>query len=110
MELLKLVKIYTSRSHVLNCELYKVLAMKLTNCIQQVDEGEDIDALRLENKDLQEQLVFSEDASARAIYDITKAGTIQRACVQAQRTAESTTKHERSPNLITFHVRSSNLS
>ncbi|KAL2489147.1 hypothetical protein Fot_42439 [Forsythia ovata] len=54
-----------------------------------VGGGEDIDALRLENKDLQEQLAFSEDARARAIYDITKAGKIQRACVQAQRTAES---------------------
>ncbi|KAL2559362.1 hypothetical protein Fot_04101 [Forsythia ovata] len=47
MELLKLAEMYTSRSHVLNCELYKVLAMKvdelhstvggmrmLTSCIQ----------------------------------------------------------------------------
>ncbi|KAL2553165.1 hypothetical protein Fot_06784 [Forsythia ovata] len=47
MELLKLVEMYTSRSHVLNCELYKVLVMKidelrftvgnmkmLTRCIQ----------------------------------------------------------------------------
>ncbi|KAL2551936.1 hypothetical protein Fot_05555 [Forsythia ovata] len=54
-----------------------------------VGKGEDINALRLENKDLWEQLAFSEDASAWAIYDITKAGMIQRACVQAQRTAES---------------------
>ncbi|KAL2550178.1 hypothetical protein Fot_11708 [Forsythia ovata] len=47
MELLKLVEMYTSQSHVLNCELYKVLAMKvdklrstvgwmrmLTRCVQ----------------------------------------------------------------------------
>ncbi|KAL2529726.1 hypothetical protein Fot_22327 [Forsythia ovata] len=29
MELLKLAEMYTSRSHVLNCELYKVLTMKV---------------------------------------------------------------------------------
>ncbi|KAL2553513.1 hypothetical protein Fot_07132 [Forsythia ovata] len=29
MKLLKLAKMYTSRSHVLNCELYKVLVMKV---------------------------------------------------------------------------------
>ncbi|KAL2529617.1 hypothetical protein Fot_22218 [Forsythia ovata] len=47
MELLKLAEMYTSRYHVLNCELYKVLAMKvdelrstvggmrmLTHCVQ----------------------------------------------------------------------------
>ncbi|KAL2501629.1 hypothetical protein Fot_35477 [Forsythia ovata] len=80
---------YTSRSHVLNCELYKVLAMKVDELHSTVMRGEDIDALRLENKDLREQLAFSKDARARAIYDITKAGTIQKACVRAQRTAES---------------------
>ncbi|KAL2489232.1 hypothetical protein Fot_42524 [Forsythia ovata] len=48
-ELLKLVEMYTSRSHVLNCELYKVLVMKvdklrstvrrmriLTRCVQRI--------------------------------------------------------------------------
>ncbi|KAL2482782.1 Uncharacterized protein Fot_44226 [Forsythia ovata] len=49
----------------------------------------DVDALRLENKDLREQLTFLEDARARAIYDITKAKRIQSACVQAQKKAES---------------------
>ncbi|KAL2514890.1 hypothetical protein Fot_28861 [Forsythia ovata] len=40
-------------------------------------------------KDLREQLTFSENARARAIYDITKVKTIQRVCVQAQKKAES---------------------
>ncbi|KAL2489759.1 Uncharacterized protein Fot_43051 [Forsythia ovata] len=88
MELLKLAEMHTSRSHVLNCELYKVLAMKVDELRSMVGGDEDVDALRLENKDLREQLAFFEDARARAIYDITKAKTIQRACVQAQKTAE----------------------
>ncbi|KAL2493852.1 hypothetical protein Fot_37609 [Forsythia ovata] len=41
-----------------------------------VREDKDVDA-RLENKDLREQLAFSEDARARAIYDISKAKMIQ---------------------------------
>ncbi|KAL2529467.1 hypothetical protein Fot_22068 [Forsythia ovata] len=51
--------------------------------------GEDVDVLCLENNDLREQLAFYEYARARAIYDITKAKTIQKACVQAQKKAES---------------------
>ncbi|KAL2553190.1 hypothetical protein Fot_06809 [Forsythia ovata] len=89
MELLKLAEMYISQSHLLNCELYQVLAMKVDEIRSTVGRDEDIDALHLENKDLREQLAFSEDARVRAIYDITKAGTIQMACVQAQRTAES---------------------
>ncbi|KAL2490029.1 hypothetical protein Fot_43321 [Forsythia ovata] len=77
MQLLKLV------------EMYKVLAMKIDELLSTVGEDEDVDVLRLENKDLQEQLAFSEDARSRAVYDITKAKTIQRACVQAQKKAES---------------------
>ncbi|KAL2501654.1 hypothetical protein Fot_35502 [Forsythia ovata] len=63
--------------------------MKFDNLRSTVGGGEDIDALRLENKDLWEQLAIFKDARVRAIYDITKAGTIQRACIQAQRKAES---------------------
>ncbi|KAL2483276.1 hypothetical protein Fot_44720 [Forsythia ovata] len=88
-ELLKLVEMYTSRSHVLNCKLYKVLGMRVDELSPMVGRDEDVDALRLENKDLREQLAFSEDARTRAIYDIIKAKTIQKACVQAQKTAES---------------------
>ncbi|KAL2545386.1 hypothetical protein Fot_14619 [Forsythia ovata] len=89
MELLKLAEMYTSRSHMLNCKLYKVLVIKVDELRSTVGRGKDIDALRLENNDILEQLAFSKDARARAIYDITKAGTIQRACVQAQMSAES---------------------
>ncbi|KAL2559203.1 hypothetical protein Fot_03942 [Forsythia ovata] len=73
----------------LNCELYKVLAMKVDELSPMVGGDEDVDALCLENKDLWEQLAFFKDARAHAIYDITKAKTIQRVCVQAQKTAES---------------------
>ncbi|KAL2500291.1 Uncharacterized protein Fot_34139 [Forsythia ovata] len=75
-ELLKLAEMYTSRSQVLNCELYKVLAMKVDELRPMVGEDKDVDMLRLENKDDREQLAFSEDARARAIYDITKAKMI----------------------------------
>ncbi|KAL2514525.1 hypothetical protein Fot_28496 [Forsythia ovata] len=88
-ELLKLVEMYTSRSHILNCELYKVLAMKVDELRSTVEGDEDVDTLCLENKDLWKQLAFSKDTRARAIYDITKAKMIQRACVQAQKKAES---------------------
>ncbi|KAL2520640.1 hypothetical protein Fot_24563 [Forsythia ovata] len=84
-ELLKLAEMYTSRSHMLNCELYEVLAMMVDELRPMVRRDEDVEALRLENKDLWKQLSFSKDARARAIYDITKAKTIQMACVQAQK-------------------------
>ncbi|KAL2559153.1 hypothetical protein Fot_03892 [Forsythia ovata] len=89
MELLKLAEMYTSRSQVLNCELYTVLSIKVDELRSTVGGDEDIDVLCLENKDLREQLTFSENARTHAIYDITKAGTIQMTCVQVQRTAES---------------------
>ncbi|KAL2549807.1 hypothetical protein Fot_11337 [Forsythia ovata] len=83
MELLKLAEMYTSRSHVLNCELYKVLAMKVDELRSTVGRDVDVNALRSENKDLRERLAISEDARARAIYDVTKAKRIQSICVQA---------------------------
>ncbi|KAL2529627.1 hypothetical protein Fot_22228 [Forsythia ovata] len=67
MELLKLAKMYISRSHMLNCELYKVLVMKVDELRSTVGRDKDVDALRLENKDLRKQLAFSEDTRARAI-------------------------------------------
>ncbi|KAL2557620.1 Ethanolamine-phosphate cytidylyltransferase [Forsythia ovata] len=84
-----MAEMYTSQSYVLNCELYKVLAMKVGELHSMVGRDEYVDVLRLENKNLREQLAFSKDARARAIYDITKAKTIQTACVQAQKTVES---------------------
>ncbi|KAL2538964.1 hypothetical protein Fot_20355 [Forsythia ovata] len=88
-ELLKLAEMYTFCSHVLNCELYKLLETKIDELCSTAGRDEDVEALRVENKDLQEQLVFSEDARARAIYDVAKAEKIQGACVQAQKKAES---------------------
>ncbi|KAL2501638.1 hypothetical protein Fot_35486 [Forsythia ovata] len=51
-ELLKLAEMYTSRSHVLNCELYKLLEMKVDELRSINREDEDVEALRVENKDL----------------------------------------------------------
>ncbi|KAL2538005.1 hypothetical protein Fot_19396 [Forsythia ovata] len=51
-ELLKLAEMYTSCSHVLNCELYRLLEMKVDELRSITREGEDVEALRTENKDL----------------------------------------------------------
>ncbi|KAL2545997.1 hypothetical protein Fot_15230 [Forsythia ovata] len=51
-ELLKLAEMYTSCSHVLNCELYKLLDMKVDELRFVTGEDEDVEALRAENKDL----------------------------------------------------------
>ncbi|KAL2552345.1 hypothetical protein Fot_05964 [Forsythia ovata] len=80
---------YTSRSHVLNCELYKLLEMNIDELRFTAGGDEDVEALHAKNKDLREQLVFFEDARARAIYDVAKAERIQGACVQAQKKVES---------------------
>ncbi|KAL2538386.1 Uncharacterized protein Fot_19777 [Forsythia ovata] len=63
--------------------------MKVDKLCSTVEGDEDVDALCSENKDIREQLTFSEDARARAIYDITRAKKIQRTCVQAQKKTES---------------------
>ncbi|KAL2520069.1 Uncharacterized protein Fot_23992 [Forsythia ovata] len=89
MELLKLAEMYTSRSHALNCELYKVLAMKVDELCSIVGGDEDVNALCSENKDLRERLAISEDARTRAIYDLTKVKRIQSVCVQAQKKVKS---------------------
>ncbi|KAL2489693.1 hypothetical protein Fot_42985 [Forsythia ovata] len=91
-ELLKLVEMYTSHSHVLNCELYKMLEMKVDELRSVIGEDEDVEAMCAENKDLRTRLAFSEDARARATYDVTKTQTIQKACVDAQKKADSQLK------------------
>ncbi|KAL2530378.1 hypothetical protein Fot_22979 [Forsythia ovata] len=58
-----------------------------TNVVQQHAE-----AMRAEIKRLQARLAFSEHAQTRATYDVTKAQTIQKACVVAQKKAESQLK------------------
>ncbi|KAL2558905.1 Uncharacterized protein Fot_03644 [Forsythia ovata] len=92
MELLKLAEMYTFRSHVLNCELYKMLEMKVDELHSIIGEDEDVEAMRAKNKHLRARLAFSEDTRARATYDVTKAQTIQKACVDAQKKAESQLK------------------
>ncbi|KAL2530839.1 hypothetical protein Fot_23440 [Forsythia ovata] len=91
-ELMKLAKMYTSRSHVLNCELYKILEMRVAEIQSALGEDENAEAMRAEVKRLRARLAFSEDARSRATYDVTKAQTIQKACIVAQKKAESQLK------------------
>ncbi|KAL2547751.1 hypothetical protein Fot_09281 [Forsythia ovata] len=82
-ELIKLAEMYTSRSHVLNCELYKMLEIKVDEIYSVLGEDEDAEAMRVEIKRLRARLAFYEDARTRATYDVTKVQTIQKACVVA---------------------------
>ncbi|KAL2538827.1 hypothetical protein Fot_20218 [Forsythia ovata] len=91
-ELMKLAEMYTSRSHVLNCELYKILEMKVDEIHSVIGEDEDAEAMRAEIKRLRARLTFSKDARTRATYDVTKAQTIQKAYVVARKKAESQLK------------------
>ncbi|KAL2509216.1 hypothetical protein Fot_32863 [Forsythia ovata] len=91
-ELVKLAEMYTSRSHVLNRELYKLLEMKVDELHSVIGEDEDVEAMRAENKHLRARLAFSENARTRATYDVMKAQTIQKACVDARKKAESQLK------------------
>ncbi|KAL2515399.1 hypothetical protein Fot_29370 [Forsythia ovata] len=86
---MKLAEMYTSHSHVLNCELYKMLEMKVEEIHSVIGEDEDAEAMRAKNKRLRARLAFSEDARTRATYDVTKAQTIQKACIVARKNAES---------------------
>ncbi|KAL2489166.1 hypothetical protein Fot_42458 [Forsythia ovata] len=70
-ELMKLVEMYTSRNHVLNCELYKMLEMKVDEIQSVLGEDEDAEAMRAEIKRLQARLAFFEDARTRTTYDVT---------------------------------------
>ncbi|KAL2521068.1 hypothetical protein Fot_24991 [Forsythia ovata] len=82
-ELIKIAEMNIVQSHVLHCELYKVLAIKVDEQRSTIVGVEDINAMRLENQTLRLELTDFEDARARATYDVTKSGTIQRACAQA---------------------------
>ncbi|KAL2529974.1 hypothetical protein Fot_22575 [Forsythia ovata] len=79
---------YTSQSHVLNCELYKVLEMKIYKLRSTVGGAEDIDELRAENKRLCSLLLVSEEARATAEYKIVMARTIQMMFDKARKQAE----------------------
>ncbi|KAL2554693.1 Uncharacterized protein Fot_08312 [Forsythia ovata] len=52
VELMKLTEMYTSRSHVLNCELYKILEMKVDEIQSALGEDENAEAMRAEIKRL----------------------------------------------------------
>ncbi|KAL2455779.1 hypothetical protein Fot_57305 [Forsythia ovata] len=64
LEYLKLAEMSTARSYVLNCELYKFLAMKIDELRSTVAGTKDIDELHLEKKILRSRLVVFEDAKA----------------------------------------------
>ncbi|KAL2507760.1 hypothetical protein Fot_31407 [Forsythia ovata] len=51
-ELMKLAEMYTSHSHVLNCDLYKMLEIKVDKIHSVIGEDEDVEAMRAENKHL----------------------------------------------------------
>ncbi|KAL2509046.1 hypothetical protein Fot_32693 [Forsythia ovata] len=78
----------TARSHVLNCELYKVLAMKIDELCSTAKGSKNIDELHSENKILHLRLVVLEDARAQAEFKIIKSETIQRLSVNAQKQDE----------------------
>ncbi|KAL2552623.1 hypothetical protein Fot_06242 [Forsythia ovata] len=88
LELLKLAEISTSRSHVLNCKLYKVLAMKIDKQRSTVAGEEDIDELRSENKVFRSRFAVFEDARAQAEFKIIKSEMIQRLSISARKQAE----------------------
>ncbi|KAL2487744.1 hypothetical protein Fot_41036 [Forsythia ovata] len=91
-ELMKLAEMYTSRSHVLNCELYKMLEMRVAEIQSALGEDENAEAMRAEIKRLRAPLAFSKDTWNRATYDVTKAQTIQKTCIIAQKKVESQLK------------------
>ncbi|KAL2478481.1 hypothetical protein Fot_47495 [Forsythia ovata] len=66
--------------------------MKVDEIHSVIGKDEDVEAMRAEIKRLRARLAFSEDTRTRATYDVTKAQTIQKACVVAQKKAESQLK------------------
>ncbi|KAL2508763.1 hypothetical protein Fot_32410 [Forsythia ovata] len=75
----------TARSHLLNYELYKVLAgYKESKAIG----SKDSDELHLENKILFSKLDLVKEARWQAEYKAMKAETIQKVCNNAKRRAE----------------------
>ncbi|KAL2529703.1 hypothetical protein Fot_22304 [Forsythia ovata] len=69
-----------------------MLEMKVDEIHSALGEDEDVEVMRAKIKRLRARLAFSEDARTRATYDVTKAQTIQKACVVAQKKAESQLK------------------
>ncbi|KAL2508549.1 hypothetical protein Fot_32196 [Forsythia ovata] len=88
LDLLKLAEISTSRSHILNCELCKVLAMKIDELYSTVIGAEDMDELRSENKTLRLRFAISEDATAKSKYEIAMVEMIQKLSTKARKQAK----------------------
>ncbi|KAL2488771.1 hypothetical protein Fot_42063 [Forsythia ovata] len=78
----------TAHSHVLDCELYKVLGMKIDKLRSTVVGADDIEALRSKQKILNSRLAVSEDARAQAEFKIIKSETIQRLSFSARKQDE----------------------
>ncbi|KAL2514210.1 hypothetical protein Fot_28181 [Forsythia ovata] len=57
-EMIKMAEMSIARSHVLNCELYKVLAMKIDELCSMATGVKDIEELCLENKILRSRLAI----------------------------------------------------
>ncbi|KAL2550191.1 Uncharacterized protein Fot_11721 [Forsythia ovata] len=78
----------TTWSHVFNCELYKVLAIKVDELRSMVTGEDDIDELRSENNILCSMLTIFKDARAQAEFKIIKSEMIQRLSLSAQKQAK----------------------
>ncbi|KAL2549920.1 hypothetical protein Fot_11450 [Forsythia ovata] len=87
-EMVKMVEMCIAQSHVLNCKLYKVLAIKVDELCSVATGSKDIDELRSENKIFRSRLAVSKNARAQAEFEITKSETLQRLSVNAQKQAE----------------------
>ncbi|KAL2472753.1 hypothetical protein Fot_48489 [Forsythia ovata] len=85
LEMIKMAEMSTARSHILNSELYKVLAMKVDELRLAATNSKDIDELHSDNKIIHSRLAFSEDARAQAEFKINKSETIQRLFVNARK-------------------------
>ncbi|KAL2520807.1 hypothetical protein Fot_24730 [Forsythia ovata] len=70
-ELMKLAEMYTLRSHVLNCELYKMLEMKVNEIHSVFGEDEDAEAMRAEIKRLRARLAKDKEL-AEVLNELTK--------------------------------------
>ncbi|KAL2538251.1 hypothetical protein Fot_19642 [Forsythia ovata] len=101
-----MTKMSTAWSHVLNCELYKVLVMKVDELRSTVTGTEDIDELRSENKILCSMLAIYDDAREQAEFKIINSEMIQMLSVSARKQVEwklkvcedmSYTKHKQLP-------------
>ncbi|KAL2537952.1 hypothetical protein Fot_19343 [Forsythia ovata] len=69
-----------------------MLEMRVAEIQSALGEDENAEAMRAEIKRLRARLAFSKDARSRITYDVTKAQTIQIACIVAQKKAESQLK------------------